>query len=98
MDDEERAELVSYLAFHPEAGVLIPRGGGVRKLRWALEGRGKRGGARAIYFFHNAEMPLYLITAYAKNERENLERSEINTLRKIAQNLVETNRWRRTIR
>jgi hypothetical protein len=98
MDDEERAELVGYLAFHPESGVVIPGSGGVRKLRWALEGRGKRGGARVIYFFHNADMPLYLMTAYAKNDRENLERSEINTLRKIAQVLVETNYWRRSIR
>ena len=61
MNDEERAELVDYLAYHPTAGVVIPGTGGVRKLRWGLEGRGKRGGARVIYFFHDMDMPLYLL-------------------------------------
>jgi hypothetical protein len=47
--EEERAVLVDYLAHNPAAGELIPGTGGVRKLRWGLEGRGKRGGARVIY-------------------------------------------------
>ena len=50
MNDEERALLVDYLAYNPRAGDLIPGTGGVRKLRWRLEGRGKRGGGRVIYF------------------------------------------------
>jgi hypothetical protein len=95
MDDEERAELVEYLSYHPTAGVVIPGTGGVRKLRWALEGRGKRGGARVIYFFHDMEMPLYLMTAYAKNEREKLSQAEMNALQKLARILVEMNRKRR---
>ncbi len=41
----------------------------MRKLRWKLEGRGKRGGARVIYFYHNADIPLFALTAFAKNER-----------------------------
>ena len=53
----------------PVAGDLIPGTGGVRKLRWGLDGRGKRGGARVIYFHHGAAMPLFALTAYAKNER-----------------------------
>lgn len=96
MYDAERAELVNYLAYHPAAGVVIPGTGGVRKLRWGLEGRGKRGGARVIYYYHDMEMPLYLMTAYAKNERENLNQAEINALQKIARALVEMNRKRRT--
>lgn len=96
MDDEERAELVRYVAFHPTAGEVMQGTGGVRKLRWGLEGRGKRGGARVIYFYHDMEMPLYLLTAYAKNERENLDQSEINTLRKLGSALVEMNRKRRS--
>ena len=95
MDDAERAELVNYLAYNPTSGDLIPGAGGVRKLRWGLEGRGKRGGARVIYFFHDLDMPLYLMTAYAKNERENVSQAEINTLQKIARALVEMNRKRR---
>ena len=96
MDDEERAELVSYLAFHPAAGVVVPGSGGVRKLRWGLEGRGKRGGARVIYFYHDMEMPLYLLAAYAKNEREDLDQSQIKTIRKLIPILVEVNRKRRS--
>src|SRR5271169_6500607 len=94
MSEEERTLLVDYLAYNPTAGDLIPGTGGVRKLRWGLEGRGKRGGARVIYFHHDLEMPLYIMTAYAKNERENLSQAEINTLQKIARALVEMNRKR----
>jgi hypothetical protein len=54
MSNEERALLVDYLAYNPTAGDLIPGTGGVRKLRRGLEGRGKRGGARVIYFHHDA--------------------------------------------
>jgi hypothetical protein len=96
MDDAERAELVDYLAYNPTAGDVIPGSGGVRKMRWGLEGRGKRGGARVIFFFHDMDMPLYLLTAYAKNERANLDQSEINTMRKIVPALVEMNRKRRS--
>jgi len=98
MDDEERAELVEYLAYNPTAGDVVPGSGGVRKVRWGLEGRGKRGGARVIYFFHDLEMPLYIFTAYAKNERENLDQSEIKAFQKLSQILVEINRKRRSIR
>lgn len=95
MDDDERAELVDYLAYHPTAGVVIPGAGGVRKLRWGLEGRGKKGGARVIYYYHDMDMPLYLLTAYAKNVRENLDQAEIKTMRKLVPVLVEMNRkWR----
>ena len=75
MSDEDRALLVDYLAYNPTAGDLIPGTGGVRKLRWGLEGRGKRGGARVIYFHHDADMPLFALTAFAKNERADLSRA-----------------------
>jgi hypothetical protein len=69
LTEEERAVLVDYLAHNPAASELVPGTGGVRKLRWRLEGRGKRGGARVIYFYHSAQVPLFSLTAYAKNER-----------------------------
>ncbi len=66
LSDEEREELKFFLAAHPEAGVVIPNGGGVRKLRWAASGRGKRGGARVIYYYHDLEMPLFLVSIFTK--------------------------------
>jgi hypothetical protein len=95
MDDAERAELVLYLAYNPTAGDVIAGSGGVRKLRWGLEGRGKRGGARVIYFFHDMNMPLYLLEAYAKNERTNLTQAECHELQQVTKWIVESYRQRR---
>jgi hypothetical protein len=75
-----RADVVAHLAAHPRAGDLMQGTGGVRKLRWALGGRGKSGGARVIYYFHSEAMPLYLLTVYGKNERANLSKAERNDL------------------
>jgi hypothetical protein len=98
MDDAERGKLLEYLAYNPTAGDVIQGTGGVRKVRWGLEGRGKRCGARVIYFFHDLEMPLYLFSAYAKNEHENLDQSELKAYQKLAQILVDIHRMRRSTR
>src|SRR5471030_2077842 len=83
MDDNERGVVVDFLARNPLAGDLIPGTGGVRKLRWGLEGRGKRGGARVVFFYHNAEMPLFALTAYAKNEKANLSQDDRNDFKRL---------------
>lgn len=90
MSDEERILLVDYLAYNPTAGDLIPGTSGVRKLRWGLEGRGKRGSARVIYFHHDAGMPLFALTAFAKNERADLSQKDRNDFRQLTTLLVET--------
>lgn len=95
MSDEERSLLVDYLAYNPTAGDLIPGTGGVRKLRWALEGRGKRGGARVIYFHHDAEMPFFALTAFAKNERANLSQQDRNDFRLLTTPLVKAYKRRK---
>jgi hypothetical protein len=95
MDDAEREELVGHLAFHPSAGAVIPGTGGVRKLRWALEGRGKRGGARLIYFYYDDDMPLFLLDIYAKNERTDLTQRERNELRSATQLIVASHKTRK---
>ncbi len=95
MNDEERQLLVDYLAFNPTAGDLIPATGGVRKLRWGLSGRGKRGGARVIYYFHNDAMPIFALTAYAKNEQADLSQADRNDFRRLVALLVESYRRRR---
>ncbi|SEP46067.1 RelE toxin of RelE / RelB toxin-antitoxin system [Rhodospirillales bacterium URHD0017] len=90
MTEEERATLVDHLAYNPMAGDLIQGTGGVRKLRWRLEGRGKRGGARVIYFYYSADVPVFALTAFAKNERTDLSQKERNDLRQLTRLLVET--------
>lgn len=90
MTDEERAALVDYLAYNPAAGDLVQGTGGIRKVRWALEGRGKRGGARVIYFYHDAGMPLIALTAYAKNVQADLSQQDRNDFRQLTTLLVET--------
>ncbi len=78
-----RAELVLYLAANPDAGDVMPDTGGVRKLRWALPGRGKSGGARVIYYYHNQGVPLFLLAAYGQNEKANLTMAERNAMKRI---------------
>jgi hypothetical protein len=61
----------------------------VRKLRWGLEGRGKRGGARVIYFHHDADMPLFALSAFAKNDRADLSQQDRNDFRQLTTLLTE---------
>lgn len=75
MTDDERMALVDFIAANPEAGV--PLGGGLRKVRVAREGGGKSGGYRTIHMFGGAHMPIYLVTIFAKNEKDNLTRAEL---------------------
>ncbi|NDY90144.1 type II toxin-antitoxin system RelE/ParE family toxin [Ideonella livida] len=86
---DERRDLVEYLATHPKAGDLLEGTGGVRKLRWAREGRGKSAGVRVVYYFHSERMPLYLLTLFAKNERANLSKAERNELAGLVALLVD---------
>ena len=74
--EDERRELIDHLAENPLAGDEIPGTGGVRKMRFAALGRGKRGGVRVIYFCSGEDMPLYALLAYAKSSKADLNPSE----------------------
>ena len=87
-DDDERATLIAFVAANPEAGRVIRETGGIRKLRWAARGKGKRGGARVIYYFHNESLPIFLLSAYAKGEKADLSRAERDALKKLVPQLV----------
>jgi hypothetical protein len=62
---------------------VVPGGGGIRKLRWAAEGRGKRGGLRVIYYWAATEDVCYMLYAYAKNEQGDLTRAQIRVLSRL---------------
>ena len=94
LDAGDRALLVDHLALNPMAGDLIPGTGGVRKLRWGLEGRGKRGGARVIYFYHSPGISLFALTAFAKNVQADLSGADRNDFRRLTKLLVESYTWR----
>jgi len=89
LSEADRRAVVDYLAAHPKAGDLIEGTGGVRKLRWARDGRGKSGGVRVIYYVHSTAMPLYLLTMFAKNERANISKAERNELAGLVDLLVQ---------
>jgi hypothetical protein len=92
LSDDEKAELISYLAENPGSGVVLQGTGGIRKLRWARSGGGKSGGVRIIYYFHSEMMPLYLLTVFGKNEKANISAEEKHILAKAVKELV--NYWR----
>ena len=88
LTEEERRDIVDYLAANPKAGDILEGTGGVRKLRWGRQGRGKSGGVRVIYYVHSELMPLYLLTLFAKNERANLTKAERNELAGLVDILI----------
>lgn len=88
LTEEEKTELINYLAEYPHAGVLIQGTGGIRKLRWGKAGQGKSAGVRIIYYVHSEIMPLYLLAIFAKNEKANISAQEKQLLAKAVNELV----------
>jgi len=72
LTDDEYGTLQQSLIVNPEAGDVIPGSGGVRKLRWGVAGRGKRGGIRVIYFLRLRQGEIWMLTLYAKNVADNI--------------------------
>ena len=80
LTDDEYLGLQRFLLKYPDAGQIIRGTGGVRKLRWALPGKGKSGGLRVIYYWKRQENEIWMLTVYSKRERETI-------LRKIAEEI-----------
>ena len=81
--------IVDYLAGHPDAGDAIQGTGGARKLRFAGRGKGKSGGYRVITFYSGADLPVFLLTVFAKGERSDLTKAERNALAQLTKALVD---------
>ena len=79
-NDDDLRNLQQILIERPDAGALLRGGKGLRKLRWALQGRGKSGGARVIYYWRNAAGRVYLLYAYAKNAQADLTAAQTRLL------------------
>jgi mRNA-degrading endonuclease RelE of RelBE toxin-antitoxin system len=84
----EVKELAEFLGAHPDKGDVIAGTGGLRKLRWAIAGKGKRGGSRVIYYYHRPEFQVLLLTAYAKNEKTDLQAHEKKLLAAYIKTIV----------
>ncbi len=85
LDEDEFFRFVVWLMSKPDGGNVIPGSGGLRKVRWAAKGRGKRGGVRIIYFWWIADDRILLLDIYSKNAKENLTHDELKKLKgKIA--------------
>ena len=82
LDDDALFGLMEWLAVHPDVGKIIPHSGGLRKVRWAAKGRGKRGGARVIYFWWMADDRILLLDIYAKGRQEDLAPGDIEKLKR----------------
>ena len=84
--DDERDAFTFYIAANPEAGDVVPRSGGLRKVRWSYAGRGKRGGVRVIYFNRLAEGEIWLLLIYGKSVREQISAHVLRQIREEIEN------------
>jgi hypothetical protein len=84
LSEDEYLGLQSFLLQYPEAGKVVPGSGGVRKLRWAVPGHGKRGGLRIIYYYRSRHDEIWMLTVYRKSEIENIP---AHILRQIAEEI-----------
>lgn len=92
ISDEELQEILAAIAADPEAGALMAGTGGARKLRHARHGQGKSGGFRTIHYFGGDDIPIFALSIYGKNEKDNLTKAERNALAAILPKLAEAYR------
>lgn len=85
MPDSDYRLLQNHLIEFPEAGDLIKGSKGLRKVRWKLEGRGKCGGVRVIYYWATSDYQIFMLYAYAKNEQEDLTKEQLSVLKKLVE-------------
>ena len=85
LPDNEYRQLQAVLVDRPDAGAIIPGSGGIRKIRWSASGRGKRGGARVIYYWATEQERILMLFIYAKNESDDLSADQLKTLKHLVE-------------
>ncbi len=93
ISDSDREAIIDFVAKNPDAGDVIKGSGGARKLRFAAPGRGKSGGYRVVTFYSGQDIPVFLLSIFAKGDKTNLTDSEVNVLRTVLRTLA--NEYRR---
>ena len=83
--DHEYRALQLALVMNPERGAVIPASGGLRKVRWGAEGRGKRGGIRAIYYYAPQRQVIVMLFLYPKNEQDDLTPEQLRKVRAVVE-------------
>jgi mRNA-degrading endonuclease RelE of RelBE toxin-antitoxin system len=83
LTDDEYRELQQFIAEHPEAGSIIPGSHGLRKLRWTMSGKGKRGGTRIIYYWLRPRDTILMLFVFRKNEQRDLSKDQLKILKAI---------------
>jgi hypothetical protein len=86
--DDEYGQLQWHLAKNPESGMVIPSSNGIRKIRWAVEGKGKRGGARVIYYWITEDEEILFLDIYRKSEKDDLAKREIDFFKHLVQEFL----------
>ena len=90
MGDDEVTATVDFIASNPKGGEVMVGTGGVRKARIAKPGKGKSGGYRIVWWFGGDDVPVFLLTVFGKNDKDNLSKTECNALRRLTATLRES--------
>ena len=85
LTEEQYRRLQIALILRPDVGVIIPGSGGLRKMRWSIQSRGKRGGVRVIYYWITRQDRILMLTIYAKSEKDDLTADQLKILKKIVE-------------
>jgi len=98
LSEDEADKLFDFLAVNPESGDVIPETGGIRKLRWKGQGKGQSKGIRICYFYHDLNMPLFILAVYGKGQQLRLSKREEQMMAKLVRELTEKYRlkWEET--
>jgi mRNA-degrading endonuclease RelE of RelBE toxin-antitoxin system len=86
LTEDERDAFAAFISTNPLSGIVIRGSGGIRKVRWAQQGRGKSGGARIIYYNRLANGEIWLLTIYAKGDRTTIPAHELRLIKETIDN------------